>query len=261
MISQPAGRYRFPGERRSMGSRLLVSVRSVEEAVRAVTGGADILDVKEPDQGSLGMASLESIQAIADQFQQDHTQIPLSVALGELRDWLTCEQFPQLPSAVQFAKLGLSGMATESNWQAAWHRVRAMFSRSQSSLRWVAVAYADHVAADSPTPDEILNSATTADEAGVAGCAGLLIDTFTKTGASLLDYYSVADLQDIAERCHASGLFLAVAGSLTTTAIRDVKSADADIVAVRSAACRNGNRRAEIDELQVAAICKILREK
>ena len=136
-----------------------------------------------------------------------------------------------------------------------------MISRSQPSLRWVAVAYADHVAADSPNPDEILSSATTADEAGVTGCAGLLIDTFTKTGSLLLDYYSVADLQDIAERCHASGLFLAVAGSLTATAIRDVKAADADIVAVRSAACRNGNRRAEIDELQVDAICKILREK
>ena len=244
-----------------IGSRLLVSVRSADEAVQAVNGGADILDVKEPDLGSLGMANLEAIQAIAEQVNLIHADIPLSVALGELRDWLSCDQFPLLPSTVQYAKLGLSGMADQPNWRAEWCRIREMSSRSRPSLRWVAVAYADHTAACSPKLDAVFNAATDADATPESSCAGLLIDTFAKTGKTLLDYFSVAELQEIAHRCHASGLFLAVAGSLTLPAIRELRGTGADIVAVRSAACRNGNRRAEIDEFQVAAISEIIRGK
>lgn len=260
MITQPSGRARFNGSTQTIGPRLLVSVRSADEAVQAVNGGADILDVKEPDLGSLGMANLEAIQAIAEQANLVHADIPLSVALGELRDWLSRDQFPLLPSTVQYAKLGLSGMADLPNWRAEWCHIRAMFSRSRPSLQWVAVAYADHTSAHSPTLDAVLNAAT-ADETPESGCAGLLIDTFTKTGKTLLDYFSVAELQEIAHRCHASELFLAVAGSLTLPAIRDLRGAGADIVAIRSAACRNGNRRAEIDEFQVAAISQIIRGK
>ena len=50
--------------------RLLVSVRNAEEALMAVRGGADIIDVKEPSKGSLGRASVENLQAIADVLAQ-----------------------------------------------------------------------------------------------------------------------------------------------------------------------------------------------
>ena len=35
-------------------TRLLVSVRSAEEAEIALAGGADVIDVKEPRRGALG---------------------------------------------------------------------------------------------------------------------------------------------------------------------------------------------------------------
>ncbi len=41
-------------------SSLLVSVRNEVEAEMAIGGGADLIDVKEPANGSLGMASVET---------------------------------------------------------------------------------------------------------------------------------------------------------------------------------------------------------
>ena len=35
---------------------LLVSVRSADEAIAALAGGADVIDVKEPNRGALGAA-------------------------------------------------------------------------------------------------------------------------------------------------------------------------------------------------------------
>src|SRR5262249_22620047 len=70
---------------------LLVSVRSKLEALRAIDGGAQIIDIKEPSKGSLGMANINVINDIAsmDQFVSDSLAVPnpLSVALGELSKW------------------------------------------------------------------------------------------------------------------------------------------------------------------------------
>src|SRR2546430_1416012 len=53
---QMNGPSRIPG--------LLVSVRSVDEALAALEGGADLIDAKEPSRGSLGQADLDVLEAI-----------------------------------------------------------------------------------------------------------------------------------------------------------------------------------------------------
>ena len=45
--------------------RLLVSVRNEQEAKAAIDGGCDIVDIKEPQNGSLGRASFDVIQKVA----------------------------------------------------------------------------------------------------------------------------------------------------------------------------------------------------
>ena len=45
-------------------TRLLVSVRSAAEAEAALLGGADVIDVKEPDRGPLGRADDAVIAAV-----------------------------------------------------------------------------------------------------------------------------------------------------------------------------------------------------
>ena len=42
---------------------LLVSVRCADEVAAAIEGGAEIIDVKEPSHGSLGMALPETLAA------------------------------------------------------------------------------------------------------------------------------------------------------------------------------------------------------
>ena len=64
-------------------TRLLVSVRSAAEAEAALTGGASVIDVKEPTRGALGRAD---DGAIADVVAAVAGRAPVSAALGELRD-------------------------------------------------------------------------------------------------------------------------------------------------------------------------------
>lgn len=226
--------------------RLLVSVRSRAEAIEALAGGADILDVKEPARGSLGMADAVSICEIAEAVREAGAATSLSVALGELIDWDDQTDAVTLPEEVTFAKLGMSGLTDGEDWRSLWRATRKRFDQRRSlPLRWVAVAYADSEVARSPSIDDVATAAVE------AGCAGLLIDTFAKTGQSLGDLQSLSQLRKFAERCHAAGLFLAIAGSLKVTDLPALCGVNADIVAIRSAACERHDRKGTISATRV----------
>ena len=62
-------------------TRLLVSVRSADEARTALAAGVDLIDVKEPARGSLGAASPG---VVADVVGAVAGRVPVSAALGEL---------------------------------------------------------------------------------------------------------------------------------------------------------------------------------
>ena len=262
----------------SRGLRLLVSVRSSEEALAAIEGGADILDVKEPTRGSLGMANIEIVAAIARQVADDcgsascsegagdlrsgsvrgrearaqqivsAQHIPLSVALGEVIDWRVRDDVPALPESVTFAKLGLSHLARSGGWRDEWSRVRERFDqRHPTHLEWVAVAYADAEQAASPPIQDILEVAV------ATNCSGLLIDTFTKTGLTLTDCCDAVSLCELAERCHSAGLFLALAGRLSRESLSKLSRVPADVLAIRSAACEDADRTARVSTRAVAS--------
>ncbi len=234
--------------------RLLVSIRSRIEAECAIAAGANILDVKEPSRGSLGMASLDDITEIARVAEIVSGKIPLSVALGEISDWSQSSTFPELPEGITYAKLGLSGCAADRDWRAEWMRVRTGFQdRSPSSLRWVAVAYADAIRANSPDISDVLVAASDTD------CAGLLIDTFAKDGRRLNDEIDETSLIEIAEACHEAGLFLALAGRLNCESLSFLANTNADVIGIRSAACHGTDRTAKLDPARIAEFQKEIR--
>lgn len=229
---------------RSTKCRLLVSVRNSDEALAALAGGCDVLDIKEPNHGSLGMADVASIASIVDSVsvQPDtHQTIEISAALGELADWLDVEEVPVLPAGLNYAKLGLSGATKLANWQHDFQRVQQLFARRcGQQLRWIAVIYADREPAGSPRPSEVIDAACE------AHCSGILIDTFHKDGRTLWDWMQPNEVRHIAEQVHALEMTFAVAGSLRLDSLMSFMNCDVDLVAVRSAVCNGGDRRSKV---------------
>ncbi len=96
--------------------KLLVSVRSTDEVHAVIRGGADIVDVKEPNNGPLGNASALTVERISAVMTEKACEQPLSVALGELVDWINPSMEKQELRAVlkrvrpAFLKMGLAGV-------------------------------------------------------------------------------------------------------------------------------------------------------
>jgi uncharacterized protein (UPF0264 family) len=211
--------------------RLLVSVRSAEEVAAALAGGADIIDAKEPARGSLGAVTSAVLSAIAG-----HTPawVPLSVALGdctdldELRATMDAARPPDRPAPV-YLKLGFAG--TRSLGRITALLKDAVAAANPNGL--VAVGYADHGAAGTLPPEDVLGAAVT------AGARGVLVDTWRKDGRALLDHLSIERLTSLSLGARSAGLLFALAGSLDGAAIARLAGL-ADIVGVRGAACRGG---------------------
>jgi (5-formylfuran-3-yl)methyl phosphate synthase len=229
-------------------AKLLVSVRSKAEGLAALAGGAGVIDIKEPLHGSLGRATPAIWREVREVVPP---QIHLSVALGELNDWLNADDenvAARATAGISYCKLGLSYAPTD--WFVRWRTLCKRWSECVSSPpAWVAVVYIDWRVARSPDPESIIRAAGEFDE-----CQGVLFDTWDKRSGARLDETWKPQLDRVRER----GRFVALAGSLDVEAIGRLAALKPDIFAVRGAACAGGDRLNTVDSRRVSDLAQIV---
>jgi uncharacterized protein (UPF0264 family) len=225
---------------------LLVSVRDANEALAALDGGADVIDVKEPSRGPLGPADAATIGAVV---QAVAGRAPVTAAAGELVDIGSAgPSWFKMLKGVSLFKIGLAGCALQSDWRERW-KLNVESWRDQ--VRPVAVVYADWRAAQAIEPRTVLDAAVE------FGCAALLIDTWDKSRGDLFDHWPGNELAAFVEFAQQSGRIVALAGSLSALSFREAAAIGPDIVAVRGAAC-DGGRTGRVSRRLVAALREVL---
>ncbi len=223
---------------------LLVSVRNGEEALAALAGGTDLIDVKEPSHGSLGAAD-ESVWrevacAVAD-------KIPISAALGELCSHTGDVGIESLAD-FDFAKVGLSELGGSDDWPREWAKLLSQLPRSVTP---VAVVYADWHTACAPSPNEII------DHACRLSCGVVLFDTYDKSRGDLTAHMGTDKLAQLVGTVHDHGMLAVVGGSLTSATIPAVLPIGPDYIAVRGAVCQ-GTRTGTIEQRLVRELAELI---
>ena len=233
--------------------RLLASVRSANEVVAAVSGGADIIDAKEPSRGSLGAVAPEVFARIQARVPLD---LELSAALGdaatplEVRTSIAALGVAPRPAPV-FLKLGFSGVSSPRRMRDLLE-VACTAAREIGcpSPRVIAVAYADNKNAGCAEPGAVW------DAAGAAGVAGVLMDTWSKGRRHLFDWIEPEEVRNLVDQARSAGLLTALAGGLGPEQLPTVCWVDPDIVGFRGALCQGGRdgtvSRARVSRLKTA---------
>jgi (5-formylfuran-3-yl)methyl phosphate synthase len=220
--------------------RLLVSVTDADEARIAVEAGVDIVDVKNPAEGSLGAPRPGVIGRVREIVPPER---PVSAAIGDLPGLPGTAALAALGAArsgAAYVKVGLWGTSGTDEAVAVLLAVREAVDRGAAV---VAAAYADaeRVSGRPLPPGEVVEAAR---RAGVAGC---LLDTAVKDGRGLFEWLNPEALEALVGGGHAAGLEMALAGALLAEELSLVRATGADIVGVRAAACRDGRRTAPLD--------------
>lgn len=211
-------------------TRLLASVTGPEEALIALDGGADIIDLKNPKAGALGALPLTVIRQVVDVVAGRR---PVSATIGDLPmqpDLVVQRVAETAATGVDIVKIGLFGNVGQAEC------IRAMTPLVQRGTRIVAVMFADQ------QPDFALLPLL-----AEAGFHGAMLDTAGKQGHGLLDFMPSDIASDFVQAGTRLGLMTGLAGSLRPEDVPLLATAGADYLGFRGALCANQDRTAGLD--------------
>jgi hypothetical protein len=214
--------------------RLLVSPRDVEEAMAAVEGGADIVDVKNPSEGSLGASFPWVIREIKNKLPGG---IELSAAIGDLDfkpGTASLAAYGVSLLNVDYIKVGFYGIRDLRDALEMGRFLNRAISSTRSRL--VLAGYADYKEIGAIDPLLLPEIARQ------VGAHGVMIDTARKNSAGLFQHLDISAVGDFVEESKNAGLASALAGSLGFDDLAALKTIQPDVVGIRGLACSGGDR-------------------
>jgi uncharacterized protein (UPF0264 family) len=215
---------------------LLISPINTEEAHEAIEGGADIIDVKNPKEGSLGANFPWVIKNVREMTPKD---MLVSATLGDV---------PYKPGTVSLAALGASvsgadyikvGLYGTKNYEEALEVMKNVVKTVNDyneDVIVVASGYADAHRVGAVDPMEIPKVAVD------SGADLAMVDTAVKDGKTLFDFMDEEIIAKFNDEIHDYGLKSALAGSVKKDQLQILYNLGTDVVGIRGAACIGGDR-------------------
>lgn len=215
---------------------LLISPINHEEALESIKGGADIVDVKNPKEGSLGANFPWVIKDIRELTPEDKL---VSATLGDVPykpGTVSLAAMGAHVSGADYIKVGLYGTKNYEEAVEVMENVVKTVKEVDPETIVVAAGYADAYRVGAVDPMEIPKVAKD------AGCDLAMLDTAIKDGKTLFDFLDINQLEEFVEEAHGYGIKTALAGSIKKDQLKDLYDIGCDVVGVRGAACVGGDR-------------------
>lgn len=221
--------------------KLLVSVRSVEEALMAADGGADLIDLKEPGTGALGGLPVATIRQVVGALRTHGRRLPVSATIGDL-PMHAMDRIAACVAAVAACEVDYVKVGIERGPQA--RTVLDMLARTGPAVVPVFIA------------DRGLD-ATDVAHASALGFPGLMADTADKLAGSLFDAVPMAELGRFVATVRTAGAMVGLAGALRVEHKPLLDALAPDFAGFRTAVC-TGNRDSALDPVRLRALTALM---
>ena len=225
---------------------LMVSVQDLTEALEAVKGRADIVDVKNLKETIIGSNFPPVIREVRNAFPKE---IHVSVTLGAVPDQagtVSLAVFGAAALGATSVKVGVLGSTPESALRILQESKRAL---EGFPTKLIAATFADSHLHHGIDPTLVVELARKSQS------DGMLIDTLTKDGRNLFDFLPEAKLKALVNEAKELGMSTALSGALRMSDLDVLTRINPDIVGVRGAVCTNGDRfGGKIDGSAVARV-------
>lgn len=234
--------------------KVLISVVSLEEAIIAIEGKADILDIKNPHEGSLGAQFPWILKEVVNKFKG--SGILCSATLGDL---------PYKPGTAALAALGAAscdveyikaGLLGARNYDEAFNMMKSVVRAIRmvnKDAAVVAAGYADYKRFGGVSYKDLVNAARD------SGSDIVMVDTAIKDGKNMLDAMNLGQVKEFIDLSHDAGMYVALAGSIKKEHLEDLAKLNPDIVGIRGEVCDNEDRKSGISLEKVKEFMTCLR--
>ncbi|TJW10948.1 MAG: hypothetical protein E5W82_18800 [Mesorhizobium sp.] len=224
-------------------TRMLGSVTGVDEAEIALSGGVDIIDLKDPKAGALGAVSTETIRRTLSLIGG---RAPVSAVCGDLPmepETIRAKAEEIATTGVDYVKIGFFPSTNVSTCAEALEPLAAR-------TKLIAVLFADLA------PDfELLPLF------GRHRFHGAMVDTANKANGRLLDHLPPERIPGFVDRAKSLGLMVGLSGSLEAPDIPRLLPFAPDFLGFRGALCGNFGRAGSISAEAVSQIRDLVPEE
>lgn len=224
--------------------KLLISVRSVDEALLAAEGGADFIDLKEPGRGALGGLPVDTIREIVGALRWINKRRSISATIGDVSmddlDHIAARVDAVGACGVDYVKVGVERVpqaraVLDTLAVSGWPIVPVFIADKGLDLADVRYACA-------------------------LGFPGVMADTFDKLAGSLFDAVPMEDLQRFVATVRAAGPLVGLAGALRSEHEPALRALHPDFAGFRTAVCV-GDRSGALDAERLRTLAAQMRRE
>lgn len=224
--------------------KLLVSVRSVDEALLAADAGVDFIDLKEPGQGALGGLPVATIADIVGTLRQRGSRRLISATIGDV----------PMHETVRIAR------CVEAVGACGVDYVKVGIERTDDARRVLDALAAGNWAV---VPVFIADKGLALQDVAHAcalGFPGVMADTQDKKAGSLFDVLPMEALRGFVATAREAGTMVGLAGALRTGHEPLLRALAPDFAGFRTAVCA-GDRSAALDSGRLADLMALMRDQ
>ena len=214
----------------SYKTKILASIKSLNEINLVLKKGVDIIDFKNPSEGALGALSINKINFFLNKIPKKQTT---SATIGDISSIKKIEQKVKLLSKtnVDFIKIGFFFDESKINYL-------INLKKKNTKKKIVAELFAYM----NPNLDIIKRIKKIKFD-------GLLIDTKNKKNGNLLNYFNLKKINDFIKICKYEKLSIGLAGSLSIDDIQPLIMLKPDYLGFRGALCKSKKRNQNINKV------------
>lgn len=231
---------------------LMVSVQNLLEALEAVKGRADIVDVKNLKELVVGSNFPPVIKEVREALDKSiHVSVTLGVA-------------PNQAGTVSLAVYGAAALNATSVKvgfiNSDYDTALRILDESRNALlgsktKLIAATFADSHLYGGIDPRLVVKLAKE------SRSDGILIDTLIKDGRNLFDFISEGELRNLVMEAKEDGMSTALSGSLRISNFNELARINPDIVGVRGVVCMSGDRDMGVDSRAVENVKRELERR
>lgn len=209
----------------------------------AQKNGADFIDLKAPEKGALGALDLADTASILAALNGESV---VSATIGDLPmdpEEIDAAIARRLAFHIDYLKVGFFPASMQ-----AYERCLAVIEHySKQGHKIIVVLFADLA-----YPHALMTTLKQSDIAGV------MLDTASKDGKTLLDYCSDDDIASFVKQMRNGKRLIGLAGSLQLRDVDRLKPYAADYLGFRGGVCHASQRRGELNPARILELSKVL---
>ena len=235
--------------------KVLISPVSLEEATSIIEAGADIIDIKNVNEGSLGAQFPWNISEIVALIHRN--RITASATLGDLPykpGTAALAAYGAAHCRVNYIKAGLHGLNTYSQAVEMMVGIRRAVRMVSDDIKVVASGYADYRRFNGLNTWDLVRAAKD------ASCDGVMVDTAIKDGKTLFDALTLDEINDFVGMAKEANLLVALAGSIKAEHVEVLLKNQPDIIGLRGAVCEGPDRHSKISVEKTKSFINLVRD-